>query len=198
MSDQALLAVLEEARRHGHLGPGPVVAHLDHARQVGRAARRPYDVAIDLGSGGGVPGLVLAYDDPESTWVLVDRRLARVDDLRRAIRRLSLERRVTALAIDAAELGRDPTYRGRTALVTARSLGPPPEVAELAAPLLRVGGQLLVSEPPGERVLGWPADGLRSVGLVADELEAVGVQSLTLVEPCPDRFPRRRRRSPLW
>ena len=197
MSDVLLLEVLEQARRHGHLGPGPVVDQLEQARRFGRHVRRPYAIAVDLGAGGGIPGLVLATDDGPARWLLVDRRSARVDDLVRAIGRLGLGERVSARAIDAVDLGRDPAWRGHVDLVTARSLGAPPEVAELSAPLLRVGGQLLVSEPPGAGGDRWPSEGLRRVGLQLDSPTLPGLASFTQVEVCPPRYARRRRRS-LW
>ena len=46
---------------------------------------------VDLGSGGGLPGLVLADAYPERAITLVDRREKRTDFLRRAVRRLGWE-----------------------------------------------------------------------------------------------------------
>ena len=71
-SAEALRATLERARDLGFLGPGPVADHLAHARGflVAESAlgRSPGQV-VDLGSGGGVPGLVLAAAWPESSVV---------------------------------------------------------------------------------------------------------------------------------
>ena len=78
-------------------------------------------------------------------------------------------------------------------LVVARSFGPPAVVAECAAPFLRVGGRLAVSEPPtGED--RWPPAPLAELGLEATERRDVGgahVQLLRQTAPCPDRYPRR-------
>jgi len=81
--------------------------------------------------------------------------------------------------------------------VVARSFGSPSVTAECAAPLLAVGGQLLVSEPPSPSADRWPAAGLALVGLRLDETVS-GLASCTQVEPCPERFPRRRLRPPLF
>ena len=80
----------------------------------------------------------------------------------------------------------------------ARSFGRPAVVAECAAPLLRVGGWLVVSEPPrtdaetdpGSR---WPATELLQFGLEPAELihEDFEYRTLRQASPCPDRFPRR-------
>ena len=51
---------LETARRHGFLGPGPVTDHISHAVGLAEAVPQPPRQALDLGSGAGVPGLILA------------------------------------------------------------------------------------------------------------------------------------------
>jgi len=120
---------------------------------------------VDLGSGVGLPSLVLAEAHPATTWTLVERRTGRAELLRRSVARLRWSDRVEVLAADAADAGRGP-LRGRADIVTARSFGPPASVAELGAPLLAPGGSLIVSEPlraaADDR---WPASGLDLCGL---------------------------------
>ena len=89
------------------------------------------------------------------------------------------------------------------AIVVARSFGAPAVLAECVAPLLAVGGLLVVSEPPGGDGSRWPAGGLAEVGLAA--LDAVpGPPALfraAQTVPCPDRYPRRvgiPAKRPLW
>jgi len=82
-------------------------------------------------------------------------------------------------------------------VVTARSFGPPAVVAECAAPLLRTGGWLVVSEPPDqsdeEAARRWPAEPLAQLGLRPGERlqAAFDYRVLSQAEPCPERFPRR-------
>ena len=87
--DGALLGVLERARGHGSLGPGPVTDHLDHARGFAAAAvailGRVPSVVVDLGTGGGVPGLVLACDWPSARIELIDASERRAANLRHAV-----------------------------------------------------------------------------------------------------------------
>src|SRR5256885_17088906 len=55
-----LTAQLEDARRRGMVGPGPVEAHLDHAEALAAAVDPDFHGRfLDLGSGAGVPGLFL-------------------------------------------------------------------------------------------------------------------------------------------
>ena len=192
-----LVAVLQEAADLGYLGPGPIDAHLRHAERFA-APLRATDRVLDLGTGGGVPGLVLAALLPTVAVVLVDARTNRTDFLARAVGRLGWVDRVTVVPARAEALGRDVRWRGQVPAVVARSFGSPSVTAECAAPLLAVGGQLLVSEPPEPRAGRWPAAGLALVGLRADCSGGVGVASFTQVEPCPARYPRRRLRPALF
>ena len=194
--------MLEDARSLGFLGPGPVEPHLDHARGYMAAAPGPPTVAVDLGSGGGVPGLALALWWPSSRWLLVEAQRRRAEFLTRALPALGLEGRVDVAAERAEAVGRDPQHRGAADLVVARSFAAPAVTAECAAPLLSPRGTLIVSEPP-ETVADdrWPADGLAPLGL---ERRAIApaprrFQAFMQVSPCPDRFPRRApHKRPLW
>jgi 16S rRNA (guanine527-N7)-methyltransferase len=81
--------------------------------------------------------------------------------------------------------------------VTARGFGRPAITAECAAPFLRLGGLLVVSEPPPSSVAAagerWPADGLALCGLAPERVWATAFhyRSLRQSSPCPDRLPRR-------
>ena len=153
--------------------------------------------AVDLGTGGGVPGLVLAVGTVWR-WTLLDRGERRVAFLRWAIRELGLGERVEALLADAVDVGRGP-LRHRVDVVTARGFAPPGPTAECAAPLLAGRGVLVVSEPPEQEGSApdgsrWLADGLASVGL-ADvggwQAGGASFRALRQDGECPDRFPRR-------
>jgi 16S rRNA (guanine527-N7)-methyltransferase len=182
--------VLTEARRLGLLGPGPVQEHISHAQQFAATAPRPPPRFLDLGSGGGVPGLVLALAWPSSQAVLLDGSGRRAAFLRRAVLELDLADRVGVIAERAEVAGRDEDLRGGFDVVTARGFGSPALTAECGAPFLAVGGSLLVSEPPdgGDR---WPAGALVAVGLTP-EPAAGAVRRLVQTALCPPRFPRRR------
>jgi 16S rRNA (guanine527-N7)-methyltransferase len=209
-SPTALLETLEEAQRAGFLGPGPLPPHLRHAEGFVAAARRQLAPAapaatprlLDLGSGGGLPGLVVATAMGDISIVLLDANVRRTAFLVRAVRRLGLTERVQVVQERAERAGRRPDLRGTFDGVVVRSFGPPAVVAECAAPFLRVGGWLVVSEPPGDPEKGppaapvserWPAADLSQFGLEPGELlkEEFGYQLLHQSGLCPDRFPRR-------
>jgi 16S rRNA (guanine527-N7)-methyltransferase len=192
---RTLEAVLTESAGLGFLGPGPVPDAISHAAGFA-AALRPASRILDLGSGGGLPGLVLA-ELVDADLVLLDGSVTRTDFLRRAVGRLGLDGRVRVVTGRAELVVRTDAWRGGLDAVVSRGFGPPPTTAECAAPFLRVGGQLVVSEPPHgpER---WPAGGVARVGLAPDEIAVRGFASFTQQTPCPTRFPRRSLRPPLF
>ncbi len=201
-SPTLLHELLTEARSLGFLGPGPLDPQLRHAQGFAVIARRlspdgPARLA-DLGSGGGLPSLVVATAWPEVTMALLEANGRRAAFLRRAVERLGLDSRVSVLEERAEVCGREPGLRAGFEGVLARSFGRPAVVAECAAPLLKLGGWLLVSEPPRSETEGdedsrWPAGPLVQVGLQPTETMHEGFEYRTLrqVEMCPDRFPRR-------
>lgn len=199
-----LAELLREAQTLGFVGPGPVEPHLHHAEAFASAVSDPPERAVDLGSGAGLPGLVLAGRWPSSSWRLVESNQRRAGFLSAAIDRLGLADRVVVDPRRAEEVGRDLQVRGQSDLVVARSFGPPAVVAECGAPLLTVGGQLVVSEPPRDDPGRWPAAGVAELGLLVEPPEsspgavtesaggaAPRTVRLRLVRPCPERFPRR-------
>jgi 16S rRNA (guanine527-N7)-methyltransferase len=177
--------------------------HVRHAAAFVVAVGAPPDRGVDLGSGGGVPGLVLALEWSTTTWVLLDASERRTEFLTDAVDELGLTGRVEVRRARAESAGRDPACRGHFDLVVARAFGSPAVTAECAAPLLRTDGVLVVSEPPAPSDR-WPAEDLALLGLEAlgrSGLPDAGVQVLQQVRPCPERYPRRvgiPSKRPLW
>lgn len=187
----ALLGVLERAHRLGVLGPGPVQDHIAHAERFVAALSdlSAGSLVVDLGSGAGIPGLVVAEARSDLRVTLLESLERRAALLTEGVAELGWAARVTVLHDRAEDVGRRPEWRGRVDAVTARSFGPPATTAECAAPLLRIGGLLVVSEPPCGSSR-WPAEGLAALGMEVAE-SGGGVQVLRQAEACPDGVPRR-------
>jgi 16S rRNA (guanine527-N7)-methyltransferase len=203
-----LSRILDDARDAGFLGAGPVESHIEHAGGFGELAEaalgRAPDSFADLGTGGGVPGLVLATRWPEARCVFVESNGKRSEALRWAIVRLGLDGRASVIEERAEVVGRDPACRERFQLVTARSFAPSAPTAEIAAGLVEVGGVVVVSEPPEPEPDRWPEVNLRQIGLgPAETHPAVGAHFAVIhkIEAVPDEYPRRVGRPvkrPLW
>lgn len=146
----------------GMLGARPVDEVIEHAQAFVVALADVTGRVIDLGTGGGVPGLVIAAERPDLRLVLVDRRATRTDHVRRLVRRLGWEERVEVVTADARSLP-----RATADAVVARGFAAPTATLTAAAPLLRPDGLLVVSEPPAEADDRWPAAALQRAGLTA-------------------------------
>jgi 16S rRNA (guanine527-N7)-methyltransferase len=114
-----------------HVADSLVAVELEEVR----AAR----VVADLGAGGGFPGFALAVALPEATVSLVESVRKKCAFLRRAAEHARLPNvEVVCERAEGWEAG-----LGRADLVTARALAPLPVVLEYAAPLLRMGGNVV-------------------------------------------------------
>lgn len=156
----AAVRAIVERRRSGGVGPTDP--------EAGRSSSRPVGPTLaDIGSGAGVPGLVLAESLPEVAVTLIDRREGRVSWLEEAAATLSgAPIGIQVWCADVYDLAHGDA-RASFDFVTARAFGTPAATAELGGALLGVGGVLLVSEPP-ETLHRWDEVDLAGLGL-ADE-----------------------------
>jgi 16S rRNA (guanine527-N7)-methyltransferase len=155
---------LGESQRLGFLGRRPVDEVVEHARGFVRGLDDigPNGSVIDLGAGGGVPGLVIAHDRVDLRITLLDRRTKRTDFLERMVRRLGWSDRVSVAAMDVNEFTVDREHTFDAAV--ARGFGPPNETLTCAVRLVRPGGRIVISEPPvGDR---WDPALLARLGVV--------------------------------
>jgi 16S rRNA (guanine527-N7)-methyltransferase len=95
----------------------------------------------DLGSGAGLPGLVLAASLPRAVLDLIESSARKCEFLREAVRRMGLDN--ASVVCERSEDWARGEGRGRYEAVTARAVGRLSVLAELASPLLRQGGVLV-------------------------------------------------------
>jgi len=175
---------------------------------------RPGSALLDIGSGGGYPGLPLAATLPLGRVGLLDsvgkkaRFLGVAADAVAAILATEpiddeLPLTIEAIAERAEDLAEEPDHRGAWDIVTARAVGSLAEVVELGLPLLREGGVLVAWKREDER------DGLRAELRDAGSIiracgggrpEVVGIDTLSLQghrlvivpkeRPTPANYPR--------
>jgi 16S rRNA (guanine527-N7)-methyltransferase len=98
---------------------------------------------LDLGSGGGYPGLPLALALPADRALLVDSVAKKAGFLEVAVAAAGIADRVAVAAVRAEGLAADRVHRERWPAVTVRAVASLPELVELAFPLLVPGGLLL-------------------------------------------------------
>ena len=176
-----LIDALGEAQRIGMLGAEDLGAAIDRALPFAAAIPADAESFVDLGSGGGLPGLVVAVVRDDIGGLLVDRRGKRVDLLARLIGRLGLGERIHAVDADVADLPRRFPDR-RWSVATSRGFGSPEYTAEHAAPLLADSGLLLVSEPPNSNGTRWLSERVVQAGFRLVEVSD-GIARLVLTRP---------------
>ena len=161
----------EEARR----------ALLDDSLRGAEVVRRFEGAVVDVGSGGGAPGIPLAAALPDREVVLLEAQRRRCDFLERA-------------ALDFPNVR---VVRGRAeeqpvdlyGVAVAKALAPPPVAAEWCLPLVRPGGAAILWVGPSADV--------EAVARVAERLaagppeEQDGLLVLAKLGPTPEGFPRR-------
>lgn len=178
----------------------PIDDQIDHALGfvvILEAMRTgPPHSVLDLGTGGGMPGLVLMACWPEARIVLMDASERRTTFLTEVVEGWSGAGGVEVLRGRAEDLGRRDGLRESFECVTSRSFGLPAVTAECGSSFLEVGGEMIISEPPDADPLDrWPAEGLAQVGLVRAATirpdSRFGYQVLEKVEAVGERYPRR-------
>ncbi|MBU6251080.1 MAG: 16S rRNA (guanine(527)-N(7))-methyltransferase RsmG [Cyanobacteria bacterium REEB417] len=155
---------------------------------------------IDVGTGGGFPGLALAIALPQARLTLVDSVQRKIEAVRAMATTLGLAQRMEFCGERAEKLGQDPAWRQRFDWAMARAVAPAPVVAEYLVPLLRPGGRALLYRgqwsPPDREQLNRAT---RSLNARVEAVEALDLPagrglrhavSLVPVAGCPHQYPR--------
>jgi 16S rRNA (guanine527-N7)-methyltransferase len=164
-------------------------------------AARAYDGGahgVDVGSGAGYPGLVLAALYPEAPWTLVESVQKKARFLSEAAAALGLGRvRVVAARAEALAA----SQREGFGFAVARAVGSLPLVAELTVPLVAVGGAILLMRgPEGAQELHRTAPFLHRLGAGAPNLDTLDLPEeagrrvlvgMRKIAETPPRYPRR-------
>lgn len=195
-----LEAAWAPARKAGVLGGASIEELRRHAAGYVPAACGVLRRCVDLGTGAGVPGLILALLHPGSTWRLVDASERRCSMLRRVVHQMVLEDRVDVHHARAEDFGHDPAHRETAELVVARLLGPVAETVEMATPLLTDNGVAVISvDGPGGTAAS--AAHVPELALHIRHEDSGAFLDVRRHDAIPSTWPRRagaRRRDPLF
>ena len=157
---------------------------------------------IDVGTGGGLPGVPLAISRPDLRVTLLEATERKVRFLNYTRTRLGL-RNLDLIQGRVEDEGKRAAYRESFDLAVARALAELPVVVEYCAPLVRVGGQILAMKGRlTEDELSRGVAASRELGLEIREVREVKYRAelpqkerrLLVFEKIlatPERFPRR-------
>jgi 16S rRNA (guanine527-N7)-methyltransferase len=187
-------ALLLEANRKVNLtGAKDAEALLPHLLDALTLVNDINDSLVDVGSGGGLPGIPLAIVTGARV-VLIEPTAKKAAFLERAL--LALGVQGEAIAERAEVVARDERFREQFAFATARAVSRAPTVAELTVPFLRLGGRALlqrtVMDPREHQALEDAAPMLGAT--LVEERELDGDRRILVLEktcPTEQRFPRR-------
>lgn len=133
---------------------------------------------IDVGTGGGLPGMPLAIVRPDLDFTLLDATGKKVDFLSSCIQTLGLSN-VRAVRGRAETLGQDTAHRQRYDVATVRAVGKVAEIAEYCLPLVKTGGRMLAMK-------GVAAE--EELNAAGDALAVLGAGDLALIDAYPEGF----------
>lgn len=128
---------------HKHLVDGLVYSRAVAASGAGQA-----DSLVDVGSGNGLPGLVLAIALPQTAVTLLESLTKRCNFLSAAAAHLGLDT-LTVLNARAEDAARQPELREAFAVAVARRVAALPSLLEYVLPLVRVGGRAVLAKGEG-------------------------------------------------
>jgi 16S rRNA (guanine527-N7)-methyltransferase len=135
-------ALLLEANRRVNLtGAKDAAALLPHLLDALTLAGDVSESLVDVGSGGGLPGIPLALATGARV-LLVEPTVKKAAFLERALLACGIAGEVVPERAEVA--ARDVRFREQVAFATARALSTAPTVAELTVPFLRIDGRALL------------------------------------------------------
>jgi 16S rRNA (guanine527-N7)-methyltransferase len=173
--------------------------------ELGKGASQPKQPpegfsVIDVGTGGGFPGLPLKILWPHIRLTLADSIGKKTNFLRTVAEVLRLTS-VEVVTARAEELGQDKAHRDRYDAATARAVAALPVLCEYCLPLVKVGGQMLAPKKgdislelegakKAAKVLGGGEPRRHSFTLIGED-EARYVIVVDKLRPTPPGYPRR-------
>ncbi len=151
---------------------------------------------IDVGSGGGLPGVVWAIMRPESQITLIDSINKKCEAMQEIINSLEINN-VNIICARSEDFAR--THRGKFDLACARAVASAGVTAELLAPLVKISGQIITFK--GEKVhdeLSEVNNKWHKLGLSEPEIKFYGdkdsYKCLVIwekISKCPSIYPRK-------
>ncbi len=163
------------------------------------AACQP-DLAADIGSGGGFPGLILAALMPQCSFVLLESNAKKTAFLQQTAQAMDLTN-VQALPLRAETAAKQKPFYRQFDLVTGRAVAHAGIFIEYAMPLLKPGGNLfLYKGPRAEEELQQAAPAINEFSAHIQEIwpyvlppgeERRNLCHIVAGEICPAKYPRR-------
>jgi 16S rRNA (guanine527-N7)-methyltransferase len=154
---------------------------------------------IDIGSGAGFPGMIIAIAYPQADITLVESDRKKSQFLKEVTRELELTN-VEVICTRVEELGQDSRYRGSFSLSSSRAVATMNVLLEYGLPLLCPGGRLLLWKGRNYKqeidqaqnamaILGGRLEDVYHYNLMEERDRAIVI--VRKEKPTPEKYPRR-------
>ncbi len=132
---------------------------------------------LDIGTGGGFPGIPLKIMRPLQSMTLIDASRKKINFIKHVIRKLQLEH-IAALHTQAQDLARDTDHAGKYPVIICRALAELPLIVRLSLPLLAENGRIIAMKGPQEAAGGPDVEEKQSAGLITIENQQFQTRTL--------------------
>lgn len=157
---------------------------------------------IDIGIGGGFPGVPIIIANPEWKLIAVDSVGKKTKFIELLKNNLGLQGRITVLNARAEELARDENYREKSDIVVARAVSQLNVLAEYCLPFVKAGGQFVsykaksAQEELNEaenavKILGGNVEKVVHYSLETDETLDRNLILINKIKNTPAKYPRK-------
>lgn len=133
---------------------------------------------IDVGTGGGLPGVPLAIARPDLRFTLLDSTRKKIAFIEEAAHTLGLSN-LTAIADRSETLAHHANHRQQYDLAVSRAVGPLPTLLELTLPFVRQDGWCVAMKGPRVE---------QELNESGDALYKLGAGELQVIEAYPEEF----------
>lgn len=136
------------------------------------------NTVIDVGSGGGLPGIPIAIARPDLRITLLESTGKKAAFLKNCIEKIPLPS-VTAIQERAEVIGQDRNHRQQYDVAICRAIGPLREILEYTLPLVKVGGFVLAMKGPKAE---------QELHEAGDAIDVLGGSEIRVFDAYPDGF----------
>lgn len=159
------------------------------------------EVVVDMGTGGGFPGIPLAITNPDKKFILADSLNKRLKIIEQFAAELCIDN-IELLHIRAEDMGQNPAYREKADICVSRAVASLDVLSELCLPLVRKGGYFISYKGDGAEyefdvakraisILGGKLDRIEKPSLKNAYISGHCLLLVKKVAHTPKRFPRK-------
>lgn len=172
--------------------------HIEDSRKILERWQLTNQKIIDVGSGAGFPGLIMALTSQENEYLLLESDLKKQQFLQRAIEMLTMNH-VQAIRGRAEDIAHHTDYREKFDVSTSRAVAAMRVVLEYCLPLIRVGGMVFLWKGPRyQEEIQEATDAMKLLGGTVEDvhLYQLGDRQRAIIQvrkhqQTPDKYPRR-------